>query len=154
MSQPRSQPRRLQGLCYLAEFVPLQGKELGFKLQSRSALASGLGECQLGCPILSMSPPCPLQFSEESCGGQSWILEVWTENWQCNSSVSLLYWYIVKGQRKITHCFSTFWTRSPFFPLNTSLTGFLWNILWEMLLTYCFLLQISRGLRRPKVKIV
>ena len=49
------------------------------------------------------------------------------------------------ARRKIAQCFSTLFGHEVHFsPLNTSLTGFLWNVLWEMLLTYCFLLQISR----------
>ena len=48
--------------------------------------------------------------------------------------------------KKIKHSmfFNFIWTWGPFFPLSISLNGFLWNILWEILLTFCFLLQISR----------
>lgn len=64
-------PRRLQGLCYLAEFVPLQGKELGF--QTPVPISTGLRlprGMPTWMPYSQHVPPCPLQFSEESCGGQ------------------------------------------------------------------------------------
>lgn len=64
-------PRKLQGSCYLEEFVPLHGKELGFQtpvpISTGLRLPSGISTWT---PRSQHVPPCSPQFSEESCGGQ------------------------------------------------------------------------------------
>lgn len=146
MSQPRSQPQKTPGPMLLGRICPTprQGPRFPNSSPDQHWPQASQGNANLDA-LFSACPTLPLAILWRKLWGTeagSWRSGQRTDNAipQCLYCIGTQW----RARRKFTQCSSTFWTRSPFFPLNTSLTGFLWNILWEMLLTYCFLLQISR----------